>query len=161
MKSISLFTVAVLLAATSVFAQTKSYQALEDKFKGQPDVHSFSFSGWMGRLVLNMAGEHEFRNAIKELNHVRLITIPRSEFASQNLSVNGFRKLLKHDSFEELALIRDHGEIVSIYLREGNNNKNHYFVLVEEEKEVVAIELKGYIDHDMITQQNTTIAINK
>lgn len=161
MKSLSLSAITFLFSITSLFAQSNSYQALKDKFKGQPDVYSFSFSGWMGRLVLNLAGENEFRYAIKELNHMRLITIPRSEFSTQQVSVNGFKKLLKHDSFEELAVIRDNGEIVSVYLREGNNNKNHYFVLVEEKQEVVAIELKGYIDPELLNPQNTTLAINK
>ncbi len=55
----------------------------------------------------------------------------------------GFKKVLKQDSFEELALIREEGEEVSIYLREGNNHKNNYFVLVEGADEVVAIELNG------------------
>jgi len=161
MKSIYIVIVAILLAATSSIAQSNSYQALKEKFKEEPDVHSFSFSGWMGRLILNMAGEHEFRNAIKDLNHMRVITIPRSAFSAQQVSVKGFKKLLKQDSFEELAFIRDNGEEVSIYLREGNNHKNHYFVLVEEEQEVVAIELKGYLDPKLLNPENTTLAVNK
>lgn len=161
MKSISLFAVAVLVATTSLFAQSNSYQTLKDKFKDQPDVHSFSMSGWMGRLVLNMAGEHEFKKAIKDLEHVRLIVIPITEFSEQHVSVNGFKKVLKQDSYEELAFICDQGEVVSIYLREGNNHKNHYFVLVEEEHEVVAIEMKGYLDPKLLNPKNTTLAINK
>jgi len=160
MKSISVFIVALLLT-TSSFAQRNSFDTLKDKFKGQPDVYSFSLSGWMGRLVLNMAGEYEFRNAIKDLKHMRIITIPRSEFSAQNVSVRGFKKVLKQDSFEELALIREDGEEVSVYLREGNNNKNHYFVLVEETDEVVAIELKGYLDPKLLNTKNTSLAINK
>jgi hypothetical protein len=161
MKSISLLVVAVLFAATSLLAQSNSYQTLKDKFKDQPDVHSFSLSGWMGRLVLNMAGEFEFSEAIKDLKHVDIITIPNSEFSVQSLSVSGFKKVLKQDSYEELAFIRDNGGEVSIYLREGSNNKNLYFVLVEERNEVVAIELKGYLDPKLLNPKNTTLAINK
>lgn len=161
MKSLALLVVTFLFSTTGLFAQSHSYQVLKDKFKGQPEVHSFSFSGWMGRLVLNMTDEHELRNATKELSHVRLMTIPRSEFSAQQVTVNGFKKLLKQDFFEELAIIRDHGEVVSVYLREGNNNKNRYFVLVEEEREVVAIELKGYIDPEALNPNNAKIAISK
>ena len=161
MKSISLFVVAMVIGTTSLFAQSNSYQTLKNKFKDQPDVHSFSLSGWMGRLVLNMAGEFEFSKAIKDLKHVDIITIPNSEFSAQNLSIGGFKKVLKLDAFEELAFIHDGGEEVSIYLREGNNNKNHYFVLVEEENEVVAIELKGYLDPKLLNTKNSTLAINK
>lgn len=161
MKSLYIVFIALVLSVTSSLAQSKSYLALKEKFKTEPDVHSFSFSGWMGRLILNMAGEHEFRNAIKDLNHMRLITIPRLAFSAQQVTVKGFKKLLKQDSFEELAFIRDNGEEVSIYLREGNNHKNHYFVLIEEEREVVAIELKGYLDPKLLNAENTTLAVNK
>jgi Domain of unknown function (DUF4252) len=161
MKSISVFIVVVLVTATSTLAQSNSYQLLKDKFKDQPDVYSFSFSGWMGRLVLNLVGEFEFKDAIKDIKQMRLITIPRSEFLAQQVSVAGFKKRLKKDSFEELAFIRDEGEEVSIYLREGSNNKNHYFVLVEEEQEVIAIELKGYLDPKLLNPKNTTLAVNK
>jgi Domain of unknown function (DUF4252) len=161
MKPIYIVIVVLLLTSTSSLAQSNSYQALKEKFKEEPDVHSFSFSGWMGRLILDMAGEHEFRNAIKDLNHMRIITIPRSAFSAQQVSVKGFKKLLVQDSFEELAFIHDNGEEVSIYLREGNNHKNHYFVLIEEELEVVAIELKGYLDPKLLNTENTTLAVNK
>jgi Domain of unknown function (DUF4252) len=160
MKSISLFIVLTLIVAISSFAQSNSYQTLKGKFKDQPDVYSFSLSGWMGRAVLKMVGECEFRNAIKDLKHVRLITIPRSEFVAQNVTVKGFKRVLKQDSFQELAIIHERDEEVSIYLREGNNHKNSYFVLVEEDQEVVAIELTGYLDPMLLNTKNTTLAMN-
>lgn len=161
MKSILLFVAAVCITTASALAQSNSYQTLKDKFKDQPDVHSFSFSGWMGRMVLNIAGEYEFKNAIKDIRSVKFITIPRSEFAVQHVSIQGFKKVLKQDAYQELAFIRDEGEEVSIYLREGNNNKNTYFVLVEDEQEVIAMELKGYLDPQLLNPKNTTLAINK
>jgi len=160
MKATKIIILFVFIAGVAQ-AQSKSYQILKDNFSGQPDVHSFAFSGWMGRLILNMAGEYEFKEAIKELKHVRFITIPQDEFRAQNLTVKGFKNVLKQDSFHELAFIRDKGEEVSIYLKEGNNNKNHYFVLVEEAQEVVAIEMKGYLDPQLLNPKNTTLAINK
>jgi hypothetical protein len=161
MRSVLIILVTILFTVSNSFAQSRSYEALKEKFSNRPDVHSFSFGAWMGRLVLKMAGEHEFTNAIKDVKHVRLITIPKQEFAAQHVSVKGFKKLLKQDYFEELAFIRDTGEEVTIYLREGNNNKNHYFVLVEEEQEVVAIELKGYIDPKELNPKTTSLALNK
>ncbi len=161
MKSISLLAVVLLLATTSLVAQSNSYQTLKHKFKDQPDVHSFSVSGWVGRLRLNMVGEHEFKKAIKDLDHVRFMVIPMVEFSEQHVSVNGFKKILKKESYEELAVIRDQGGVVFIYLNEGSNNKNHYFALVEEENEVVAIEMKGYLDPNLLNSKNTTVAINK
>ncbi len=160
MKRISLIVVMLMIAASTI-AQSNSYLALKEKFKDQPDVHSFSLSGWVGRLVLNLAGEYEFKDAIKDLRHMRLMTIPRTEFDKQQVTVKGFKKVLRQDSFEELAFVRDDGEEITIYLHEGNNHKNHYFVLVEEEQEVIAIELKGYLDPKLLNPKTTTLAINK
>lgn len=161
MKSILGVLLILIITVGSASAQSNSYQILKENFNGQPDVHSFSVSGWVGRVILNMAGEYEFKDAIKDLKHVRFITIPKAEFEARKLTVRGFKNVLKQDSFQELAFIRDNGEEVSIYLKEGNNHKNHYFVLVEDEQEVVAIELKGYIDLEQLNPANTTIAINK
>jgi hypothetical protein len=158
MKSFKILLV-LMFVASFAMAQSKSYSILKDKFIDRPDVHSFSFSGWMGRLVLRMVDEHEFRDAIRDLQHVRFIEIPKAEFAAQNLSVKGFKNILIKDSFQELAYIRDNGEGITIYLREGNNHKNHYFVLVEEERQVVAIELKGYLDPQLLNPKNTTLAM--
>jgi hypothetical protein len=157
MKSFKILVVLMFVGSFAI-AQSKSYNILKDKFSDQADVHSFSFTGWMGRLVLRMADEHEFKDAIKDLQHVRFIEIPKAEFAAQNVSVKGFKNVLLADSFQELAFIRDNGEEITIYLREGNNHKNHYFVLVEEEQEVVAIELKGYLDPQLLNPRNTTLA---
>lgn len=151
----------LLLVTISAQAQSRSYQMLKDNFIDQPDVHSFSVSGWMGRAILSLAGEYEFKDAIRELKHVRLITIPRSEFENQSLTIKGFKRLLVQDSYQELAFIRDNGDDVSIYLKEGNNNKNHYFVLVEEDQEVIAIEMKGYIDLQKLNSENVRLANSK
>lgn len=159
MKKFNILIVLVLLASGAI-AQSKSYSTLKEKFIDRPDVHSFSISGWVGRLVLRMTDEHEFKNAIKELDHVRILIIPRVEFAYQNLTVKGFKKLLTQDSFEQLAFFRENGEDVTLYLREGKNKRNHYFVLVEEDQEVVAIELKGYLDPELLNS-SSKLASNK
>ena len=154
----------VLASITLANAQSNSYQTLKNTFSDEPEVHSFAFSGWMGRLVLDMVGNDELKDAIKDLNHVRFITIPHAVLDARNLSVNGFKKVLQQDFFEEIAYVRDRGEEVTIYLREtGNqqNRKNVYFVLVEEERDVVAIELRGLLDPQLLNPRNTTLVINK
>lgn len=160
MKAIHTFAILIFVSLAG-HAQSNSYQTLKEKFTDQPNVHSFSCNGWVGRLVLNLAGEQEFRHAIKELSHIRLITIPRAEFSQQHVSVNGFKSVLKKDGFEELAFIRDNGDEITLYLREGKNNKNRYFALIEEPDEIIAIELKGYIDPGLLNPENTRLAFNQ
>ncbi len=136
----------LIVATTTARAQSKSFDTLRDHFKGTEDVHSISVGGFFCRTVLWMAGEEEFRDAIKELNHIRMITIPKENFRAQHLSVNGFRKVLKSDGFESLATVKDDGEYFEIYLQQNDNKQNRYFVLVEDEDEIIGIELKGEID---------------
>jgi hypothetical protein len=158
---LSLLFVVVGLSAT--LAQSRSYSALKDNFIDQPDVHSFSVNGWFGRMVLNMVDEYEVRKAIQDLKHVRLITIPRHEFANRNLTVQGFKLLMKQDGFEDLAQINDQGNVVSVFVQEGKSKTNNrYLMLIEESSEIVAIELTGYIDPSkLVPTENSEVIINQ
>lgn len=138
--------VLAVASAVPVFAQSESYLTLKDHFRGTKDVYSFKVSGFLCRAALSIAGEHDFREAIRDVSSVRLITIPRDNFGQQNLSVAGFRKYLASDHFESLLTVRDHGELVEFYLQAGSNHNDVYFVLIEKASEVTAIEIRGAID---------------
>ena len=105
----------------------------------------------MARTVLWVAGERDFKRAIKDVKNIRLITIPKAAFEEQALSVAGFKKVLQKDSYEELALISDRSDAVGVYLQSTeSSNVNRYFILIDNPREVVAVELKGYIDPEIL-----------
>jgi hypothetical protein len=161
MKKVFLSTLAALLiASASTFAQSESFLTLKDKFHGESDVHHFAVSGFFARTVLWMADEHEFYSAIKDIKTIRLIVIPREAFKAQDVTINGFKKVLQKDGFEELLRVKDSGDDVTLYLQSSPKKKDRYFVIVEEDDEIVAIELKGSIDPDFILE-NQSIAYNK
>lgn len=155
MKKFLVIVVLILSVAAQALAQHKGFQTLKDNFEGREEVLSFSVNGLFCRMVLGMAGEWEFKQAIEEVKHIRLMVIPHYEFKLQNLTVGGFRNLMKQDGYEELATIRDGNDHISIYLHNRGNKKNTYFVLVEEPEEIVAIEIKGYINPAVLNDQNT------
>ena len=158
MKRVSLIlSLSAVLISSSLFGQSNSYQALKNNFNDRPDVHSFNVSGFFCRMVLGMAGEWEFKEAIKDVQNIRLITIPTKEFKAQGLSVDGFRKVLLRDSFEELATIRDHGDDV-IFFMQSTNKKNRYIVLIEGPDEVVVIEMKGTVDPNFLVNMENELA---
>jgi len=128
------------------FAQSDSFSLLKEKFKRQEDVVSFSTSGFFARTILLMAGEHEFTDAIKDVKKIHLITIPKAAFTEVGVSVKGFKNVLVKDSFDQLANIKDDGDDVTIYLQSTKSKDNRYVILIEEGTEVVAIEIRGYID---------------
>lgn len=143
----------ITLVAQAAIAQSESYQALKDNFRKRPDVYSLSVGGWMCRVVLKMADEYEFSDAIRHVRHVRLITIPAKEFDALHLSVKGFKQVLRKDSFEELSSVREEKETVTVYLQESSNHKNRYFVLVEGDDQVTGIEIKGYLDPKILQEK--------
>lgn len=141
-----------LIATTWVAnAQSESYQAFKYKFQGDEDVFSFETGGLLARAVLLFSGDHEFRKAIRDVRHIRIMTVPGSAFEKNNVSLQGFQHVLKNDGFEKLMSVRDNGDNVSIYLQSGERNRDsRYFVLVDQKYEVVAIELHGNIDLNML-----------
>ncbi|MBY0435022.1 MAG: DUF4252 domain-containing protein [Cyclobacteriaceae bacterium] len=159
MKKATLLSLIVLAGALTLSAQSKSFQALRDHFADRENVHAFSLSGFLCRTALRIAlsDDPSLRAMARDINHVRFIVIPKDEFAKQKLSVNGFKGYLAKDKFEVMATVRDKGEVVSFFHRLDDNKKDRYFVLVEESREVVAIELKGYIDPSIFKNGNNRL----
>jgi hypothetical protein len=148
--------------ASCALAQSKSYRLLREKFSGSQNVYSIRTSGFMARTVLWMAGEREYNEAIRDVHSVRLIVIPKDAFRKQNVTLAGFKEVTKKDGFEELTHVRDHGDDVTILLQTPSrkNPDNRYLLLVEENDQVVAIEIRGYIDPDRLLKYKDTIAYN-
>lgn len=143
----SIVSILFITAALAVQAQSKSYQELRDHFAGQPDVKSFGFSGPICKMIVNIIGweDQELSNALRGVKQVRFMTIPKEEFDNQGLSVRGFRSRLVKDNFEVMAAFRDDGSDMTLYQR-PEKNTDRYFMLVDDGDELLAIEMKGYID---------------
>jgi len=151
----TLVTAFVLFVSFSVsVAQSDSFITLRQKFSGQEDVFSFGTNGFFARTILWMAGEHEFTNAVKDIKSIRLITIPKESFKHEGVSVNGFKNVLAKDSFEQLAQVKEDGDDITIYMQSTKLKNNRYMILVEERDEVVAIEISGYIDPNLLLECN-------
>jgi hypothetical protein len=154
MRSATLLSFFVLTGVIA-HAQSESFVTLKNKFSGVENVHSFSTSGFLARTALWLAGEHEFNDAVKEIRNVRFITIPKTAFAEQQVTLNGFKKIVRRDSYQELACVRDHGDEVTLYIQTATRSKtNRYLVLVDNDNDVVAIEIKGYIDPDIMLKNS-------
>jgi len=152
----------VLVSLTSR-AQSKSYQTLHDHFHHEQDVHTFQASGFIIRLVLNLAAKDESaaHSMAKHVRHARVMVIPKEAFEKQHLSVSGFQHVLEQDSFMNLVTLREKGDVISIYHRMDDNNRNRYFVLVDGKDEVVAIEMKGYIDPELLAKNDLRISLHR
>jgi hypothetical protein len=155
MKTLTAAFMLSLFASSTAFSQSDSFLTLQEKFSEHHEVCSFSTSGFLGGALFWLAGEHEFYDAIKRVKRLSLITIPRESFRYENVSVTGFKKIVRGDAFEELTSVKDQGDEVTIYMKPTQSKNNRYMILVEEEDNVVVIELTGYIDPDFLLQENT------
>ena len=139
----TLLFVAIALVSS---AQSKSYLTLRDKFKGGEDVTSVKVGGFVLKTALWIAGESEWKDDFGEIKSVRVINIPQKEFTEQGLTANGFKKkVLAKDDFEEVASTYDHGERLTIYLKDKTDKDALYFLLVESKSEVTAVEIRGQL----------------
>lgn len=150
----------VILLTLSVTAHSQStgMRALKDRFKGEPDVHSFKLGGFLARTVFNMASEQEYKGAVTDIRSIELITIPQTVFKSQSVSVAGYKKFLQENRFEQLIEVRDNGELVTIYTIPNAGKHERYLIVVDGGYEVVVIELRGHIDPSKLTDVKITTA---
>jgi hypothetical protein len=161
MKNILTTLVLCITLLSFAQAQSKSYRLLKEKFLGSDNVFAIRTSGFMARTILWMAGEREYNDAIRDIRNVRLMVIPKDAFRKHDVTLDGFRKVAKEkDGFEELAHVRDNGDDVTILIQDParKNQDNRYLLLVEENDQVVVIEVRGYIDPDLILKRKDTIA---
>lgn len=151
MKKIVVIGVLISLSHLS-FAQSESYEQLREQFIDRENVHSFSVSGFWCRMLMGWVIEEDeiFRQALQEVKQVRALIVPQQEWRQDFQSSAEFLRTLKGDGFEELATIRDRGEKLSFYIRPDGKRRNQYFILIEEANEVVAIELRGYLDPELL-----------
>ncbi len=160
MRTITTCIIISVLLTSSALAQSNSFLKFKEKFSNADGVHCFSTNGFLAKTVLWMAGEHEYHKAIKEIQNVSLITAPKSAFRAEGVTVAGFKKVLRDDSFEELAHVRDNGDDVTIYLKTTQSKSSRYMILVEDSDNVVAIEIRGYIDPKFFIN-NTSLCFNQ
>lgn len=154
MKTTFLLIVFALTGLSHTIAQSKSFRALEHKFSSADNVHAFATSGFLARTVLWLAGENEFKKAIKEVRNIRIITIPQSAFAERHVSVEGFKEIVLKDDYYPLAQIRENREEVTVYIQSlKTSSLNRYLILIHNPEEVVAVEFKGYIDTDVLNRK--------
>jgi len=121
--------------------------AFREKFAGEEDVHYFKVSGFIVRSVLAIAGEPGAREATRGIHKVRLAVVPREAFKAQQVTVQGFRRVLQQDAFDELLEFRDSGDQVTVYSNSPKHRDDQaYLMLVESDDEIVLIEINGEVN---------------
>jgi Domain of unknown function (DUF4252) len=150
MKTIFAGVILSLLLITACYSQSDSFLTLKERFAYDQDVYSFSTSTFLGGALIKLAGEHEFYDAVKRVKRISVITIPRESFRREEVSLSGFKKVMRKDSFQELARMKEDGDVITFYMKSTESTNNRYMILVEDSDNVVAIEWTGYIDPEFL-----------
>lgn len=161
MKTIAAGFILAFISFNPAFSQSDSFIALREKFAYHKDVFTFSTSAFLGGALFRMAGEHEFYDAIKNVKRVGFVIVPREAFRRENVSIAGFKNVIRQDSFYELAQAKESGDIITFYMKSTESKNNRYMILVEEEENIVAIELTGYIDPEFLLKCNSHPCLEK
>ena len=150
MKTFSAGVILSLFLVTTGFSQSDSFIALKEKFAYHQDAYSFSTSAFWGGALVWLAGEHEFYDAIKQIKQISLISVPKAAFRYEEVTVAGFKKVVRQDSFQELAHMKENGDVITFYMKSTGSKNNRYMILVEDSDNLIAIELTGYIDPEFL-----------
>lgn len=151
----SIFALVFTIASITTYAQSESFLTFKESLDDAEDVVSFKVGGFVLRTVLWLSGESDFKEEFGKVNSVRFIVAPIEELDKRKLKVSGFKKVLRHDHFEEMVSATEEGDRITVYMQERGKNKNLYFVLIESEDEIAAIEIKGYLDPKKLLESNS------
>lgn len=151
--------VTLIFSITSLagYTQSSGLHVLKKKFKGEADVHAFKLNGLLARLAIKMIDDEPFQEAVSGIRSIEFISIPRSAFDDQHLSVQGYKKFLLENRFESLMDVRDNGEHISVLLAPDTRHER-YVIIVDEGSEVIVFEMKGHIDPAHLTSGKITSA---
>jgi hypothetical protein len=152
----------VLIASLSTFclfvsAQSKSYQMLYDDFSGKEDVVAFSLSGTLCRS-LEFFLKEDVRppdEVMEDIDHVRLIIIPREKIDDQGFSIEDFKKSIHGDSFTKIHSASKNQELLNVFHRTDSVSKNKYLILIEKPDKIFAFEMNGPVQKETVRKFST------
>ena len=131
----------LLLAAVGVAgAQTKTTQALDEKYDG---LSLFFYRNTL--RMLNQKDDPAFDELIKDIEKMRFMMINKME---SNFTDGDYKKLLdgyKSEAYEEMMSGRADGRTFTVYLRETNGNVKGTVILAKDEESVMVLDILGKI----------------
>ena len=139
MKRFTLILITVLLATAGLYAQDNFFE----KFADRQGVTSVYISKKMFGLMKNIdTGDVNLNNLSGKINSLQLLSCENREVAAE------IRKETAHirqnNGYEELMRIKDEGDRIVIYVKEGKK-ENEYVLVIDDADEFTLIQLNGQL----------------
>jgi hypothetical protein len=140
MKKNLLLIIGVIFASATVFAQSKTTQALDDRFEG------LSLYFYKNTLrMLNQTDDKDFDQLIKDIEKMKFLMIDKED----KFGKNEYKKLISDyqaESFEPIMTSRHQGRTFDIYLKDKKGSSLGTVVLVNDSTSLYVLDIIGTID---------------
>lgn len=130
----------IIFASAATFAQSKTTQALDDRFEG------LSLYFYKNTLrMLNQTDDKDFDELIKNIEKMKFLMIDKAD----KFGKNDYKKLItdyQSESFEQIMTARHQGRNFDIYLKDKKGSSLGTVVLVNDSTNLYVLDIIGTID---------------
>lgn len=162
MKNIILLFV-MLLPALSM-AQSRAVDQLKERFKGNEEVTSLSFSGNFLNMASWFTSDNEEDEAVKDLikgiDRMNILTIPIGGNGIPKKEVKDLRKDISKEDFEDLMVIRDGNDRINVMIKEKDGIISHLLMLINDDQDLTILDFSGHISMDDVALLTDNVNFN-
>ena len=149
MKKI-LITLAGLLIAGSMYAQTNAINDFQDKYHNSGKYFSLRIEGGLLRAIGSLDTDDpdtdEVLNLLKGITAIDIHSICKSETHFSGSDYNDMMRKIKNDKFEDLMVVNDSDSRINFMIRESRGRVSDLVMLVNDHDEFLVMNIAGDID---------------
>ena len=146
MMRITFLMCVLLFVPPLLFAQSKTTQKLEERYKD-----SFKLFFYNNTLrMINQQGDPEFDELIKGIEKMKFLIIHKK---GASIDYKSVVSEYKKESFEAIMTSRHQGKSFDIFVQqEAEKKPKSMLVLVNDDDNFFVLDIKGYIPFDKVTK---------
>jgi nitrogenase molybdenum-iron protein alpha/beta subunit len=144
MKTKNLLLIICILCSGVIYAQNSAMSKLFDKYESEDDITVISISKAMFKMIPGniSTGNVDIKDIIPKIESMRLINSQKPEI-KEKMSLE-MKALINNDkNYEELIRIKDGKSNITFNVRKKENTINELVMLIDSEKDFVAIYITG------------------
>ncbi|MBL7874048.1 MAG: DUF4252 domain-containing protein [Cyclobacteriaceae bacterium] len=137
------FIVLVLISSSFAFAQTKTTQALDDKYEG---LSLFFYKNTL--RMLNQTDDKEFDELIKDIDKMKFLMIDKNKSTFSAADYKNLKTSYGKEQYEEMMSGRFEGKNFDVYLREKDGEVKGTVILASDSSSLFVLDILGKIALD-------------
>ena len=159
MKKTLLLLSILLVSFSSLDAQTESVNRFIRKAKrssNHNERYDFTVPGWLLRLGLNFVDESDlegidFDRFAHKISEVRILNIDGKVDMSPT-DVQSYMADIKNEGYEDLLIVRDKSEKVTVMIREKKTFIRNILLMVNDSTELTVVSIEGKFTMDDVSK---------